>query len=266
MIFQQFEPWSFLEGRLVKIALQMGSGLVLPWLWGKEAWRCAGKTWVHRHHAAVPVREWIKEIFYFRAFVPFSSYWKGNFNLHRLWMWRTCSRIPAQFSPGHSSINDKGEWWASWWNMKRERRREDRVREVNGLIQRSSRRWPALVLPVCRHKVRAGRSQTGPLTGRSAALIWIFHVILPFCCHRSLLLTAPSVYLPNSLSTPCSISRSGTSQLSLCSLSRWPSSRSALECCFYIAASGGMWSRFWTARQTDGGFHAAFMRLGETFP
>lgn len=79
-------------------------------------------------------------------------------------------------------------------------------------------------------------------------LIFLFQIFFFFLCGPSVLLTFPPVYLPNSLSTiPSSIGVSGTSQLSLCRLSRWPSLRSALECCFYIAASGGMWSLFWTA-------------------
>lgn len=125
---------------------------------------------------------------------------------------------------------------------------------------------PTPVLSVWCFKVRSTRSETGLLTGKFLALIWLPYVSLSLSpifvvSSRSLLLTSPPVYPPNSLSTLPS-----SHWLSLCTLSRWPSLRSALEFCFYIAASGGMWSLFWTARQTDGGFHAAFMRLSETFP
>lgn len=86
-------------------------------------------------------------------------------------------------------------------------------------------------------------------------LLWFCNVFGLFSCHwwHSSLILFPVAHPPSA-------------RLSLWSLSRRPSWRSALECCFYIAASGGMWSLFWTALQTDGGFHAAFMRLSETFP
>ena len=163
------------------------------------------------------------------------------------------------------------------WRGRRDAGESGRGGEVNGLTQGSGRRGPEgdplPVLSVWCLKVRSTGSETGLLTRKICCFDFTLSCLflLPFCSRSSLLTfstpSPPPVYLPHSLSTlPSSIGSSGTSQLSLCRLSRWPSLRSALECCFYIAASGGMWSLFWTARQTDGGFHAAFMRLSEIFP
>lgn len=94
-------------------------------------------------------------------------------------------------------------------------------------------------------KVMSAASEAGLLAEKFVAFDFPVSNLFFFLCGPSVLLTFPPVYLPNSLSTiPSSIGVSGTSQLSLCRLSRWPSLRSALECCFYIAASGGMWSLF----------------------
>lgn len=141
--------------------------------------------------------------------------------------------------------------------MKRERRREQKAGEsqrggeVNGLIEGSGRRGQRAThaSPVC----LVLQGQVYQVRSRSVdRKICCFDLTLsrlspPFfaVASPSLLLTFPPVYLPNSLSTlPSSVGSSGTSQFSLCRLSRWPSLRSALECCFYIAASGGMWSLF----------------------
>lgn len=145
------------------------------------------------------------------------------------------------------------------WRGRREGRRESErwtgwFRGVAG--EARGRATPGL--PTFCSRVRSSRSERGPMTAEFVALIGLFHVFPPpFCCRLSLSALSTLLY---------SISCTGTSQLSLCRLSRWPSLRSALECCFYTAASGGMWSLFWTAQQTDGGFHAAFMRLRATFP
>lgn len=153
-------------------------------------------------------------------------------------------------------------------------RKQERVREVqrwmSWFIGVAGEAWgrPTPVLSVWCFRVRSTGSETGLLTGKCVALIWIPCVCVSLSLSLSLFSSRQSgsappavVYLPNSLSTLPSFYWS-----SLCRLSRWPSLRSALEFCFYIAASRGMWSLFWTALQTDGGFHAAFMRLSETFP
>lgn len=136
--------------------------------------------------------------------------------------------------------------------MKREQRREQKAGEsrrggeVNGLIPRSGRRGPRAThtSPVClvlqgqvyqvRNRTVDRKISCFDLTPSRLSLSPFFVV-----ASRSLLLTSPPVYLPNSLSTLPS-----SHWLSLCTLSRWPSLRSALEFCFYIAASGGMWSLF----------------------
>lgn len=137
--------------------------------------------------------------------------------------------------------------------------------EVNGLTRRSggpSQRATHAATPVCPLTSRSSPQVRARTVDRNTSCFFDLPPLFPFCLSHSLLFTFLNLFPP----FPPSITPSGTSKLPLCKLSRWPSLRSALECCFYIAASGGMWSLFWTARQTDGGFHAAFMRLSETFP
>lgn len=162
--------------------------------------------------------------------------------------------------------------------MKREKRREQKSR-------RESQRWGGewVDSEEWQERPEGDPHQPYPSSASRSGLrgqredCWQERLLLWFVCLMSfsslfvvvsplLLLTFPPVYLILFPPSHPPSGSSGTSQFSLCRLSRWPSLRSALECCFYIAASGGMWSLFWTARQTDGGFHAAFMRLSETFP
>jgi len=293
----------------------MGSGLVLPWLWGEgrpggvQRHPCAGSP----DYRGIPLQShtpltWSKKplthicnssaVFCFglsARCVALCSQWSqlsfvfipgGPLNV-KVMPLNPPPPHPLPAQEPHDKTRDvvlsqdipllmtkatgkpRGETWRGWAEG---RRRQERSQEVNGLIQRVGGRGQratrvCFVCRVLQGHVQQVRKKQDCWQGNVVALIWLSLspplLLSPVPLCRSQI---PLVCRPNSLPTlHSSIGASGTSQFSLCRLSRWPSLRSALECCFYIAASGGMWSLFWTARQTDGGFHAAFMRLRTTF-
>lgn len=127
--------------------------------------------------------------------------------------------------------------------VKREEGEEPGAGEVNGLIEGSGRREGQRATFVCDcFKVTSTPSETGPLTGKFAAffLSFFFFFAARLCCLHSLLFTHLMLFPPSHPPSACLAHPS-----SHCAgLSRWPSLRSALECCFHITASGGMWSLF----------------------
>ena len=207
-----------------------------------------------------------------------SFYWEGGFYRCRPLMWRCCPWIPAQrqdipplmtkangisLMVKHEEAEEKGtegrresgevERWMGWFGG------------VAG--EARGRSAPVLSVYTASRSCLAGQKQDCWQEKMCCFDLTLWRLSPHFFIPARPPLSAAPLCLPSSPSTlPSSTASSGTSQRSLCRLSRWPSLRSALECCFYIAASGGMWSLFWTAWQTDGGFHAAFMRLSETFP
>lgn len=131
-----------------------------------------------------------------------------------------------------------------------ESRRQDRGREVNGLIKRSGSRGLRVThaSPVC-------RLSQGQVCQVSQQDCWLKKTL--FLSDSPSADYTPLVYLPCSLSTLPS-----SHWFSLCRLSR-SLFKISIRIGFYTTASGGMYSLFGIVWQTDGGFHATFMRLSE---
>lgn len=236
-------------------------GPVLPGMWGEEAWRCAGNP-EKRHRSLTGcwflVFEWIWETACDIFVIDLLCFWLlchlgDGFSCRRFWRILAVSHRPSAL-PGHSSFNDKCEEEVLWWNMKTGEEKGNRSRSGSWMswFRGEWQGWPVGDAGWCPGTRSSSPNQP---CWQENGLLWFCYVFGLFSCHwwHSSLILFPVAHPPSA-------------RLSLWSLSRRPSLRSALECCFYIAASGGMWSFFWTALQTDGGFHAAFMRLSETFP